>query len=123
MKKNEDPEFFKNCLESNPLSENWILRAVSFFTFSNSIPILFINFGIQSSVYRMSKNMYFMRKPWIVYGSPGIDIASNELITKNEISSSWIHMIWIKNPIIKLEEVSWVNAILPPWLIANSVCS
>jgi len=32
--------------------------------------------------------MYFMSNPRIVDGSPGIDIASNELMTKKEISSS-----------------------------------
>jgi hypothetical protein len=42
-KKNDEPEFFKNCLESNPLSENWTFKAVSFFTFPKSIPMPFIN--------------------------------------------------------------------------------
>jgi hypothetical protein len=29
IKNREDPEFFRNYFESKPLSENWILRAVS----------------------------------------------------------------------------------------------
>ena len=73
-KKNDDPEFFKNCFESNPLSENCTLIAVSFFTLSKSIPMLLMNLGIQSSVQRISKKMYFIRKPRMVYGSPGIEI-------------------------------------------------
>ena len=45
---------------------------------------------------------------------PGITIAIIELIAKNEMSSSWDHIIWIINPIIKLIGVFSVKLILPP---------
>jgi hypothetical protein len=47
---------------------------VSFFNISKSIPTPLMKLSIHNSVYRMSKKMYFMRKPRIVDGSPGIEI-------------------------------------------------
>lgn len=55
MKNTDEPEFFKNYLESYPLSENWILRAESFYIESKGIPRNSMNSSIQSSVYKISK--------------------------------------------------------------------
>jgi hypothetical protein len=39
----EDPEFFKNNLESKPFSENYEFKGSSFFTRSILNPIFYIN--------------------------------------------------------------------------------
>ena len=49
-RKIEEPEFFKNYLESYPFSENYEFKAESFSKESNGIPILSINYSIQNSV-------------------------------------------------------------------------
>jgi hypothetical protein len=51
----------------------------------------------------------------MIEGIPGTNIVSIELTAKKEISSSWIQAIWIAKPITKLEVVSPVKSILPPW--------
>ena len=116
MKNTEEPEFFKNYLESYPLSENWIFRAESFYNESKGIPRNSMNSSIQSSVYKISKYMYLIITAWIIEGIPGIEIAIIEFIGKNEISYIWIHNIWIANPIIKFAGVFFVKANLPPWI-------
>ncbi len=82
----EDPEFFKNNLESKPFSENYEFKGSSFITRSILNPIFYINCFNQSSVYRISKQMYLIITLYIVEGYPGILIAIIELVAKKEIS-------------------------------------
>jgi hypothetical protein len=46
----DEPEFFKNYFESYPFSENCKLSGESFSNESKEIPMLSINYSIQSSV-------------------------------------------------------------------------
>lgn len=59
-KMSEEPAFFKNYLDSNPLFSNSELSALSFFTSSKFNPILAMNSLIHNSVYKISKYTYFI---------------------------------------------------------------
>ena len=59
----------------------------------------------------------------MIEGMPGTEIVSIEFTARKEISSSWIQAIWIAKPITKLEVVSPVKSILPPWTAFEAACS